>query len=320
MLDIVTKETDEAALRERARTAMTEGGLSQAAAAKEAGIAPQTYSAWLGGKYGGDNARVAGDVTRWLDSREARARTVLTLPEPPAYVATPTAREIMDRLTFAQAAGDFGVVVGVAGIGKTSAIDEYRRRTPNVFVMTADQSCRTANGLLAILADEMGVAERRSLWLSRAIAGRVRGSSALIVVDEAQHLTTEALDQLRAIPDAARCGVIVAGNEGLLARLTGGKGATAAQYSQLYSRVGTRFVGTAPKARDIEMLIAAWGIEDDGANKLLRAIARKAGALRLMTKVIRSAAMFAAGDGTALSAAHIRAAWQQLSSVPLAEA
>lgn len=327
MLDQVTKDatadTEGDDLRARVRAVMAEASLTQVAAAKEAGLNDKTFSAWLNGSYTGDNERIAASVARWLDNRAARARAVLTLPPPPPYVATPTAREIMDRLIYVQAAGDFGVIVGAAGIGKTSALEEYLRRSPNVWMITADQSCRSAGGMLAILADEMKVTERRSLWFSRAIAARVRGTSGLILVDEAQHLTTDALDQLRAIPDAAKgsCGVVVAGNVSLLTRLTGEKGAAAALRSQLYSRVGARFIASTSKARDIEMLIAAWGITDVGVAKDLRDIARKAGALRLMTKVIRSAAMYAAGDEAAgIGRAHIRQAWDQLSSAPLDDA
>lgn len=317
MLEAIEKEpaADHDALRERAKAEMKSASLSQRAAAEEAGVAYSTYSAWLNGTYSGRNEDVARDVARWLDSRVARARSVMNLPAPPDFVMTPTARDIIDRLTFAQAASDFGVIVGAAGIGKTTAITRYRQMASNVWTMTADQSCKSAHGMLAILADEMGIAERRALWLSRAIATRVRATSALIIIDEAQHLTTEALDQLRAIPDAARCGVVVAGNESLLARLKGGKGANAAHYAQLISRVGTRFVGTSAKARDIDMLLEAWGITDAGTAKVLRRIARKAGALRLLTKTIRVASMYAAGDGSgAISEAHIRQAWAQLSS------
>ncbi|ABS69745.1 B transposition protein domain protein [Xanthobacter versatilis] len=315
MIDETAEGTE---LRLRVRTVMTEANLTQVAAAKESGVNEKTFSAWLNGTYAGDNERVAANVARWLDSRAERARTVLTLPAPPPFVATPTAREITDRLIYVQASADFGVIVGAAGIGKTSAIEEYRRRSPNVWMMTADQSCKSANGMLAILADAIGVTERRSLWLSRAISNRVRGTSALIVIDEAQHLTTDALDQLRAIPDAAGCGVVVAGNESLLVRLTGEKGASAALRSQLFSRVGARFVGASAKARDIEMLIAAWGVTDEGVTKVLRAIARKPGALRLVGKTIRAASMYAEAEEIGqISATHIRQAWSQLSSSSL---
>lgn len=318
MMEDASKDTGEGVdLRGRVRAVMADSGFTQVAAAKEAGLNEKTFGAWLNGTYAGDNERVAASVARWLESREVRARTVLTLPPPPSFVATPTAREIMDRLIYVQAAGDFGVVVGAAGIGKSTTIEEYRKRTPNVWMMTADQSCKSANGMLAVLADEIGISERRSLWLSRSIANRVRGTSALIVIDEAQHLTTEALDQLRAIPDATKgtCGVVVAGNDSLLTRLTGVKGVSAALRAQLFSRVGARFVGTSAKARDIDMLISAWGVGETGAVKVLRSIARKPGTLRLLTKTIRLAAMYAAGDESGeITEAHIRQAWAQLSS------
>ncbi len=321
MLNVVTKEpvTDEATLREAVRAEIASGAISRKAAGDEAGVGYSTICAWLNGTYReGAEKETTAKIARWMEARVARADLRRRLPEAPGYVATPTAQEIMGRLMYVHGAQEFGVIVGPAGIGKTMTLEEYQRAAPNVYLITADRASRSANAIIAILAEELKITEQRAVWRPRAIAKKVRNEVALIIIDEAQFLTTDALDQLRALPEAGRCGVIVAGNETLLGRLTGEKGANSALYAQLHSRVGARWLGKKPRAGDIDMLIAAWGISDAGAAALLRKIGDKAGALRLLTKTMRLASVLAAGEeAEAVEVAHIRAAFEQISASPL---
>ncbi|MQT14415.1 AAA family ATPase [Segnochrobactrum spirostomi] len=309
--DIVADPHD--AIRAEVRQIMEAEGLSQAAIAKECGIAYGTFTPWMGATYQGDNNRISAAVTRWLETRRSRVRTAAVLPTAPDFVSTETAVQIGELMSYAQAAPDFGVVVGGAGIGKTTAIEQYARRHSNVHVMTAEPTLSRPNNMLSELADIIGVVERRSVWLSRAITHRLRGSAGLVVIDEAQHLSSQALDQLRTIHDKARIGVVVVGNESVFARLQGG-GDRNAQFAQLYSRVGMRIVQPKPRAGDICALIRAWGIESERETALLKAIARKHGALRALTKTVRLASMLAAGAEQPLSDRHIRLAWSQLAA------
>lgn len=304
-------------LRIEVRAVLAEEQLSQAAAAKESGVAYSTFAAWVAGTYEGRVAEKAQEIRRWLETRRGRKRTLAVLPKAPEFVGTPTANAIMETMAFSQAAPDFGVVVGAAGVGKTSAIGEYQRRASNVTVVTAEPTTRSPNNMLTAIADEMGVIERRSNKISASICARLKGAGALLVIDEAQHLSSEALDQLRTIHDKAQCGIVVAGNESVFARLQGGE-ARSAQFAQLHSRVGTRLIQNKPRARDIADLITAWRIAvDSEEGRLLKAIAQKPGALRAMTKTLRYAGMMAAGAGGEISAEHIRRAFAQLSSAGL---
>ncbi|WP_029004808.1 AAA family ATPase [Azorhizobium doebereinerae] len=305
------------ALRTEVRLLMGEEGLTQADIAKEAGIAYGTFTPWMGDTYQGNNVGIGEKVSRWLETRRERKRTRATLPVAPGYLATPTSEAITNILSFAQVAPDFGVIVGGAGIGKTTTIQEYQRRAPNVHVVTGEPCLSSPNNMLAAIAEAMGVIERSSNKLSRAIVSRLRNSGALIVIDEAQHLGSPALDQLRTIHDLAACGVVVSGNESVLSRLQGGEG-RGAQFAQLYSRVGMRITQPKPRAKDVCAIVKAWGIDADSKEaELLKQIARKPGALRSLTKTMRLACMLAGGAQEPLSAKHIRQAWAQLSSVQL---
>ncbi|MEP9350603.1 AAA family ATPase [Xanthobacter sp. KR7-225] len=305
--------------RAEVRRIIAEEGIAQTEIARQADIAYGTFTPWMTNKYAGDSAKIAVKVTRWLETRRERARTLAVLPAAPGFVMTSTAASFMETLAFSQATPDFGVIVGGAGVGKTTTIEEYQRRASNVTIVTGEPCHSSPNNMLTAIATEMGIAERRSNMISGAIVARLRGASALLVIDEAQHLDSKALDQLRTIHDKAKCGVVVAGNESVFARLQGD--ARTAQFAQLYSRVGARTVQSQSRPKDICALILAWGIDGESdEGKLLKVIARKPGALRGMTKAIRYASMIANGAGEPLACRHIKQAWAQLSSLPLDDA
>lgn len=301
-------------LRGEVRLLQQEEGLSLADIARDAGIAYGTFTPWMTGKYAGDASGVGMKVSRWLGSRRERRQTQAVLPSAPVYLPTPTATSIMETLSFAQAAPDFAVIVGGPGIGKTTSIREYEKRSPNVHVVTAEPCVASPINMLAAIAEAIGLIERSSNRLSRAIVARLRNTNALLVIDEAQHLESKALDQLRTLHDLAGCGIAVSGNETVFARLQGGD-ARNAQFAQLHSRVGKRLVQPKSRAQDICQLVQAWGVEPQSeVAKLLTQIAAKPGALRNLTKVMRLASMLAAGAGTAVDARLVKLAWGQLSS------
>lgn len=304
---------EQEAVRVRVRRAMETEGVTQAALSRGSGLAYSTLSAWLGGKYTGDNARVAEQMQRWLHARTVRERTRSKMPTAPGYLETPSAEVFGEMLAHAQHMPDMVVVTGAPGVGKTTACEAYQASSSNVWLLTGEPAFGTPHVLLDALAEVLAVAERSSTRLSRAIVRRLVGSGGLLIIDEAQHLSTKALDQLRTtVHDNAKIGVALMGNETVYSRLEG-LGRTVS-HAQLYSRVGMRLARPRALAADIAMLLDGWRIEDEEQRKLLTAIGRKPGALRNITKCLRVAHMLAAGDGAALAKRHILLAWQRLSS------
>jgi len=300
------------ALREEVRAIMEHEGMSQADVSKASGVKYGTFTGWLSGTYAGRNENIAAEVQIWLEARKEQQRTLTKLPPPPGFQATPTAKHIINVLSFAQASPDFTVVAGGPGVGKTTALKRYQETNPNVWMITMSPTSSSPHALLTELCEEMRIAERQSMKLMRAIGRKIAGSNGLIIVDEAQHLLPKAVDQLRSIYDLGGVGVVLAGNETVYSRLEG-EGRKAA-YAQMYSRIGMRITRPKPHAQDICTLIKAWGIDDKDQAELLKVIARKPGALRGLTKTLTLAAMLAAGDGVPRGVKHIKQAWSQLSS------
>lgn len=304
----VTADQQEA-LRARVRAELERTGEPKSAAAKEAGVAYSTFTAWLDGTYGGRTDKVAADVRRWMDTRAARQDQAAALPEAPAFQRTPSAERMLAVLQYAQFASDMAVIAGGPGIGKTEVCRHYKATAANVWLVTMEPSTGGVGGLLRELCFEMRLEVREQVQLARRVCQRIEDTRGLIVVDEAQHLATAALDQLRAIHDRTGVGICIVGNEAVYARLEGG--GRKAQFAQLFSRVGMRLTQAGPRDADIAMLADCWGATPEEL-KLLRAIARKPGALRGMTKTLALASMVARGAEQVRGPDHIRQAWARL--------
>ena len=300
-------------IREKFNAAVAEMGVPLAKIAPATGVAYATLSAWKNGTYGGDNQRIAADVQKWLVTREAGARMNIALPKAPSFQRTPTALAIVDVLEAAQTLPDIAIVVGGAGIGKTTAIRWYAAHASNVWVVTLEPSTRSLGAMLNEVGMAMGLPRTQSsAILSDQIRRRMTGSSGLLVIDESQNLTLECIDQLRTFHDRAEIGLVMAGNETIARRLNGEQ--AAADFAPLVSRVGQRFRQKGLTVKDREILIEAWGLEDEGARKLARAVAAKPGAARSMTKVLRMAYLLAGNAGRAApNEGDVKASWEQLS-------
>jgi DNA transposition AAA+ family ATPase len=300
------------AIRAAVRAAASADGITMTAVAKQAGVPYGTFSSWLGGTYAGRNDLLAEKALTWLDSREARASTRISLPAVPSFVATASATAFLGVLNHAQHMPDLVVIAGGAGVGKTTACNAYKAQSPNVWIITAQPCYSTVRMLLEALTEALEIAEKFSAQrISSAIMRKLTGSGGLLIVDEAQHLSSQSLDQLRTIHDIAGIGVALVGNETVFTRF-GGLGHTP-QYAQLFSRVGVRLTRKAALRADIEKLLDVWKIEGKRERDLLTAIARKPGALRGMTKTLRMAFGLAAASGLERPAEeHVLAAWSQL--------
>jgi len=303
-------------LRDRVRGVMESGArLTQATIAKESGISAAVLSQWLSGIYAGDNAAVESRILRWLDTTQAQRANAHAMPAAPDYVATPSAERVIGALRYAQMAGDIAVIYGGAGLGKTSAIRRYAGMAPNVFVATMDPAASSVVTALEEIAECVGATGTQGggAKLRRGIVSRLNGTHGLLIIDESQHLSTAALDQVRAIHDATGVGLALVGNEQVYARMTGGN--RAAFLDRLFSRVGKKVRLTRALEEDSAKLIEAWGVSDKQSRRHLVEIASKPGGLRGLTKVMRLGSMYACAQGRSIELGDIRSAWAELGGV-----
>lgn len=302
--------------RVKLRAAMkADSSITQASLSRQISISESRVSQWIGGKYPGDNAEITRKVEQWLQARETKAARAQTMPAAPSYVATPTSERVIVSLRYAHFAADMALVYGQSGLGKTEAVLQYQKTVPNVFVATMTPSSASLVPALQVIAEAVGAASDSggAQNIHRAICKRLRNTNGLLIIDEANHLSVPALEQIRSIYDDVKIGVALVGNKEILERMTSGHHAK--NLDRLYSRIGKRDSFTKCTKEDALNILDAWGVKDAECRRQLTDIASKPGALRTMSKVLRLASMYAAAESRPLSLADVRAAGRELAGV-----
>jgi hypothetical protein len=310
VVDQVDAATDDLITRVRANLeAIIASGESRATIAREAGVSGSRLGQFLAGDYTGDIAGTAATLDTWLKSRLAREHA--RLPNAPAFFETPTTARISTALAYAQLAGDLAAIYGAAGVGKTVTIEHYAETNPNVWVAVMSSATSSVVTALEEVCAAVGLREMPGgggAGMQRSLIRRLRGTHGLLVVDEAQHLSVAALEALRHLHDKAGVGLVLAGNETVYARLTGGN--RQATFAQLFSRIGKRVRLARPTDDDVRALLGAWSVSGREERDVATRIAATPGGLRGLTKTLRLGSMLAGRRG--VTAKEMRAAWRDL--------
>lgn len=247
-------------------------------------------------------------LQRWLEKYHA----VAELPEPPRFVETQTVKQIWTSMRFASLTESIAVVCGNPGVGKTEAAREYRRTNNNVWMITITPSCASVLECLTELAFELGMndAPRRKGPLSRALRLRLEGTQGLVIIDEADHLGAEVLEELRLLQESTRTGLVLMGNHRVYSNMTGGN--RTVEFARLFSRIAKRTAINKTKKADVKAIADAWQINGENELELLQQIAQKPGALRILNHSLRLAAMTAHGKGERVNEDYLRQAFREL--------
>lgn len=248
--NIKLSEDAQEKIREQVKEVIRTEDITRRQVASESGIPYGTLTPFLGGTYAGDGSRVAQSLVIWISSRAKRQAVRAAVAPAPRFVATPTSADIMRVLAHGQHMPDMVVVIGAPGTGKSSAACEYTRTNPNVWKLVAEPSINSVRSLLGALAHLIGAYDVHSQYrIARSIMQKFQGSGGLLIIDEAQHLSSAMLDQLRTFHDQAGVGIALVGNEAVVSRLEGGR--KASEYAQLFSRVGMRLKRSKPKTKTL---------------------------------------------------------------------
>lgn len=276
--------------------------------ALESGLSTGTISSFINDKYNGDNERVSQILQRWLEKYHA----VAELPEPPRFVETQTVKQIWTSMRFASLTESIAVVCGNPGVGKTEAAREYRRTNNNVWMITITPSCASVLECLTELAFELGMndAPRRKGPLSRALRRRLEGTQGLVIIDEADHLGAEVLEELRLLQESTRIGLVLMGNHRVYSNMTGVT--ERLNLPVCFPVLQSALQLIKPKKADVKAIADAWQINGEKELELLQQIAQKPGALRILNHSLRLAAMTAHGKGERVNEDYLRQAFREL--------
>ncbi|WP_160009840.1 AAA family ATPase [Rhizobium sp. 18055] len=284
---------------------------NKAEVARRAGIKDGTFSQWSNGNYPGVLANINEQVSNWLEALEESASIAASIPVSPMFVKTNVGADIYNVLMFTQMTSGFTAVTLPSGSGKTTAARHFCDTRPHAWLATISPNTKTVHGMLVELAAELDIQEHNPTKLARAIGRRLQrlGDGTLLVIDEAQNLVPDAVNQIRHFVDINKCGVALLGNEDTAVSFLKDKGSVASR-AQVATRFDRRLKRERDPAADASLLINAWKINDKDCVTFLMNIATKPGALRNIDRTIKAALMASLGDGEDLSLNHLVAAWR----------
>lgn len=307
---------DEAEVREWINERRARTGLSWKALSEESGISQGTLSPWATGTYSGNGRNVAKKVFKYrqtLESQQERAAEAESagLGNAPTYIATPTGRRLRGLLVTAHS-GQMTYAATGPGTGKTVEARNYVACAANAFMVTMKPTTRTLTAMLGEVIRALG-GRSGSAWarqMSAQVIEMVKGRRCLLIVDEANYLEFDALEELRAWHDIAGLGICLLGNEELHATIRGSVRTARHSFARLNRRIAMSHVQDMPQGGDIEAFLDAWGIANGEQRSLLMRVGLTAGTggLGEINQIISNASLLALEDGQALSHAHLREA------------
>ncbi|MDF1778767.1 MAG: AAA family ATPase [Rhizobiaceae bacterium] len=284
---------------------------SKAEAARQIGLPDATFHGWYTGSYKGRFDRTNEKVASWLEAHDERSALAATIPASPPFIHTAIAGEITDLLRAAQMMPAMIMATAGSGMGKTMVAHHYGDNDPHCYMVTISPHTKTVHAMLNEIRRQLGISQRNPSELVSMIGEKLRrkGAGTLLIVDEAQNLVDDAVNQLRHFVDVYECGVAILGNTETYSRFSIGL-AGGVKYAQLRSRFFKRMRSETPRREDLAKFIKACGIGDADQVRFLTGVGMKPGALRQIDMTVKLAKMLAAGAGRSPTLADLKAAWE----------
>lgn len=260
-------------LREALAQYKTQYNLSNPQLARELGIDPTGVSKYLNKKPEGDVDQLEARIQDVLKAAPQRRRISAEL------FATSVTRSIAARLEIIRKTNDFGLLTGDAGVGKSCALDLYAASNAASILVRLSRWTAHAGGLEAALFAQLETkAKERFVRRAEWMVERLNGSNRLIIIDNAQRLTSGGLDWLFDFHDATECPIALVGNPDILTKI--------AKVDQRFSRIGyARQVALQkPGAAARQMLEQICPADAAALDSLATAVASKRGYLRALRK------------------------------------
>lgn len=274
---------------------------SQADFGREIGYSAGQISRYLNGKFIGNLSKLESVIEDVLKSAATRQAEALAIFETNVTLMVNATLERIRRTN------DVGLIFGPAGVGKTCGIVLYLKVNLSAILLTATRWNRDAGGIQNLLfsAVETRGYDNRTPRMDF-VTRKLKDSNRLLIVDNAQRLTTGALEVLFDLHDATGIGIAFVGNPEVLDSIR--------KSDQQFSRIGIKKEVQIDKpAKVAEKMVELSGANGhaDALTDLAEQVVSQKGHLRALKKQLRLGKEIAAE--TALGAVDsFRAAHGQL--------
>ena len=208
--------------------------------------------------------------------------------------------QVQQVARYCQSQRDMGMIVGPPGCGKTYAAIDYLENNPNVYLATLNPTFSAVGPGLARVSAALGLTGAVAAGyvthirlIDRFLEHDSADAAPLLIIDECQHAGDALLDELRAIHDEAKIGLLLTGNAEFSKRFSGHG---AAAFAQLTSRIGARLELGPPALADIAPICERYGISGKAELAHLLRLAQGIGGLRVVAKLVALAETLNGGD------------------------
>lgn len=223
---------DDKLLVQRINAWLAQPGRTGAELSRQTGVKDGTRSSILTGAYVSSPTpflqRMIDAIER-SDERNQAAKTDIP------YTQTSVALLIESVCMRTHVDRDFGLCCGKVGVGKTTALRHYARKTQSAILLEAFEGIDNSTFIQELITATGSVAIKGTQAMQMAgLIRSLKGSDRVILVDEANWLPKRSFGALRRISDVAEIGVVLVGTGDLLPMVQDPEG----RFGQISSRIG----------------------------------------------------------------------------------
>lgn len=239
------------ALQEQLRNYIADNGISQNKLAPKIGVSVTKLSQYLNSKYdNGDVSKMESQLEEFFRTQQEQEASVeKARPYGPVqgYAPTSISENVYKMIRYCQLQKGLVIIHGDAGVGKTKGAGKFEMENPTATIyIESSPAAGSLRGVLKQLARALKISDKlHNDDMADEIKAKLWDGNKLVIIDEAQHLTYKALEQITRWPDPDRLtgerhiSLVLMGNSVIYHRM---RGRQEAIFSQQFSRMGYRLL------------------------------------------------------------------------------